>query len=216
MTSLHHPQPHAASRHAPAAALDISALLGPAAWQQLSPAIRRRFASHHAPVCYGGQMELRTSRIGQVFAALAQLLGSPLAGRRAGLVATQVQVQGDGQGGVVWARQLGEPGSAGSQTVRSTKRLGPGGGLEECTDGGLAMDLAVCVEAGALVFYSRRYFCQLGRWRLPVPAWMTPGVCRVEHRDVAPGQFRFTMTMQHPLWGQTFYQSGVFVDPVEC
>lgn len=196
-------------------ALDIVALLGPAAWQKLSPAIRRRFASHHAPVCYAGQMELRASALGRVFACFAQLLGSPLAGRRAGLVPTQVQVYGDEQGGVVWQRQLGLPGSAGNQLVRSTKRLGPSGRLEECTDGGLSMDLDVCVESGALVFYSRRYFCLLGRWRLPVPALLTPGVCRVEHRDVAPGQFRFTMTMQHPLWGQTFYQSGIFLDPEE-
>ena len=41
----------------------------------------------------------------------------------------------------------------------------------------------------------------------------TPGTCRVEHRDVAPGQFRFTMDMHHPLWGHTFHQSGVFNDP---
>ncbi|MFE1570968.1 DUF4166 domain-containing protein [Comamonas odontotermitis] len=213
MSTLHSPHPNIHPAHADA--LDISALVGPAAWQQLSPAIHRRFASQHAPVAYAGHMELRTSRIGRLFAWAAQLLGSPLAGSRAGLVPTQVQVASDGRGGVVWSRQLGECGSAGSQAVRSTKRLGPGGQLEECTEGGLSMALEVCVEQGALVFYSRRYFWLLGRWRLPVPALLTPGVCRVEHRDEGPGCFRFTLEMTHPLWGRTFYQTGVFSDPLE-
>lgn len=198
-----------------AAPLDLAALLGPAAWQQLSPAIRQRFASHQHPVCYAGQMALKTSAMGQLFAWLGQLLGSPLAGARDGLVDTQVQVSGDGRGGVLWARQLGAVGGAGGQTVRSTKRLGPGGQLEECTDGGLSMALSLCVEQGALVFYSHRYFWQLGRWRLPVPRLLSPGVCRVEHRDEGPGRFRFTLDMVHPLWGHTFHQTGVFADPLE-
>ncbi|WP_027013809.1 DUF4166 domain-containing protein [Comamonas composti] len=211
MNRLHHAT---ASCHA-RAELEISTLLGPAAWQQLSPAIQRRFGSHRQTACYAGHMQLRASPLGQVFAILARLLGSPLAGRRAGSVPAWVQVYGDGRGGVVWARQLGTPGSRGSQRVRSTKRLGPGGSLEECTEGGLSMDLRVCVEDGALVFYSCRYFFLLGRWRMPVPAWLTPGVCRVEHRDEGPERFRFTLDMQHPLWGHTFHQTGVFTDPLE-
>ena len=215
MTTLHAPHSHIHPASASAQALDISALVGPEAWQALSPAILRRFASQHAPVAYAGHMELRTSRVGRLFAWAAQLLGSPLADSRAELVPTQVQVASDGRGGVVWSRQLGECGSAGSQSVRSTKRLGPGGQLEECTEGGLSMTLQVCVEQGALVFYSRRYFWLLGGRRLPVPALLTPGVCRVEHRDEGPGRFRFTLEMTHPLWGRTFYQTGVFTDPLE-
>ena len=213
MNTLHNTTGTLGTHTAHPAGLDISALLGPAAWQQLSPAIRRRFACGHADVAYAGAMELRTSATGRVFAVLARLLGSPLAGARSDAVPTQVLVSHDAQGGVVWQRQLGTPGQAGSQTVRSTKRLGPNGTLEECTEGGLSMDLQVCVEGGALVFYSRRYFALLGRWRLPVPALLTPGVCRVEHRDEGPGRFRFTMDMRHPLWGHTFHQTGVFTDP---
>ena len=206
---------HPAAAHT-GPALNLAELLGADAWAQLSPAIQRRFAAGHGPVRYAGQMQLRCSPLGRVFAALAQWVGSPLAGGRASQVNAQVQVRGDGRGGVVWARQLGDEGEAGSQAVRSTKRLGPDGQLEECTDGGLSMTLGVCVEAGALVFYSRRYFWLLGGWRLPVPALFTPGVCRVEHRDEGPGRFRFTLDMRHPLWGHTFHQTGVFLDPVEC
>ena len=189
------------------AALDISALVPSDQWNALSPAIRRRFASHHADVSYVGDMELRTSLIGRVFGMAASLLGSPLAASRKHAVEATVNVRNDGAGGVVWERILG------NQSVRSTKRLGPDGGLEECTSGGLSMHLDVRVEDGALVFASRGYFLLIGPLRIPVPAWLTPGTCRVEHRDVAPGQFRFTMDMHHPLWGHTFHQSGVFNDP---
>jgi hypothetical protein len=35
----------------------------------------------------------------------------------------------------------------------------------------------------------------------------------VVHTDLGAGRFRFTMSMVHSLWGETFYQSGVFSDP---
>ncbi|NUT15117.1 MAG: DUF4166 domain-containing protein, partial [Cupriavidus sp.] len=43
----------------------------------------------------------------------------------------------------------------------------------------------------------------------------SPGQCRVEHRDLGGGHFRFSLCMVHPLWGETFHQSGVFTDPDE-
>lgn len=211
MNTAHHP----ATDRPGQAELDIAALLGPAQWQQLSGPIRRRFAASHAAVSYRGAMQLRASVLGRCFSALAGLLGSPLAAARQGEVPTLVHVRPDGHGGVAWERQLGVPGRQGSQFVRSTKRLNQAGGLEECTDGGLSMSLDVRVEDGALVFYSRRYFLLLGPWRLPVPALLTPGTCRVEHRDEGPGRFRFTLDMVHPLWGHTFHQTGVFHDPEE-
>jgi hypothetical protein len=48
-----------------------------------------------------------------------------------------------------------------------------------------------------------------------VPQLLTPGTCRVEHRDEGPGHFRFTLSMRHPVWGTTFHQTGVFADPKE-
>ena len=98
--------------------------------------------------------------------------------------------------------------------MRSTKELGPDGRLLERTDGGLAMSLEVLEEDGALVFRSRRFWWVRGRLRIPVPALLTPGTCRVAHTDLGGGQFRFTLSMVHPLWGETFHQSGVFTDPV--
>lgn len=196
--------------------LDLPTLAGPAAWARLPRAVQRRFAAAHADVAYEGVMELRCSRIGHVFAALARFWGGPLTHlNTTGLPAT-VRVSDNGRGGVVWERcfHSGTGINRGDCTVRSTKELGADGGLVERTDGGLSMSLDVLEEDGALVFRSRRFFWVLGRLRIPVPALLTPGTCRVAHTDLGAGQFRFTLSMVHPWWGETFHQSGVFTDPV--
>ena len=84
--------------------LDLPALAGPAAWARLPRAVQRRFAAAHADVAYEGVMELRCSRIGHVFAALARFWGGPLTHlNTTGLPAT-VRVSDNGRGGVVWER----------------------------------------------------------------------------------------------------------------
>lgn len=207
--------------------LDLPALAGPAAWARLPRAVQRRFAAAHADVAYEGVMELRCSRIGHVFAALARFWGGPLTHlNTTGLPAT-VRVSDNGRGGVVWERCFHSGNGSHSNgnsndtgihssdcTVRSTKELGTDGGLVERTEGGLSMSLDVLEEDGALVFRSRRFLWVLGRLRIPVPALLTPGTCRVAHTDLGAGQFRFTLSMVHPWWGETFHQSGVFTDPV--
>ena len=193
--------------------LDLAALMGAAAWARLPAAVRRRFGAGHGAATYVGRMELRCSPIGRVFAALARLFGSPLSGVTSTAVPTSVRVFDDGRGGMVWERSFHTAGVGLPHVVRSTKQLGGDGGLVERTDGGLAMALDVFEERGALVFESRRFTLLLGRLRLPVPALMTPGTCRVTHTDLGGGLFRFDLDMVHPLWGHTFHQSGVFADP---
>ncbi|HEX2546135.1 MAG TPA: DUF4166 domain-containing protein [Ramlibacter sp.] len=192
--------------------LDLSVLLGPAAWSRLPPATRRRFAAIHHDRTYPGTLDLACSRIGQCFARLAALLGGPLTGERGAAVPARVRVYGDGRGGVVWERRLAIPGRAAPRVVRSTKQLGPDGWLVERTDGGLSMELDVFEQDGVLVFRSRRYFLALAGRRLSIPPLLTPGTCRVEHHDLGGGRFRFTLSMVHPLWGRTFEQTGVFAD----
>ncbi|WCM93742.1 DUF4166 domain-containing protein [Acidovorax sp. NCPPB 2350] len=199
---------------AQAPGLDLAAILGPAAWARLPPAVRRRFAAGHAATVYEGAMAFHCSSVGRCFAWLAGCLKSPLTPLCRADVPVQVRVHGDGRGGVVWERHLGGPGAR-VHVVRSTKSLGPDGRVQERTDGGLSMALEVREEEGALVFVSRRYFFAAGPLRIPVPSWLAPGTCRVEHRDLGAGRFAFTLEMRHPLWGLTFHQTGVFADPEE-
>ncbi|PIF90566.1 uncharacterized protein DUF4166 [Acidovorax sp. 62] len=201
----------------PARDLDLRALVGAAAWARLPAAVQRRFGLAHADVSYHGQMELRCSRIGHVYAALTRPWGGPLTHLHTTALPATVHVSHNGRGGVVWERCFHantDTGQRTERTVRSTKELDADGGLLERTDGGLAMSLDVLEEDGALVFRSRRFWWVLGRLRIPVPTLLTPGTCRVAHTDLGAGQFRFTLSMVHPLWGETFHQCGVFTDPV--
>ncbi len=73
------------------------------------------------------------------------------------------------------------------------------------------MPLRVYERGGGLHFVSHGYYFALGkRLRIPLPAWLSPGVTHVEHHDQAAGWFRFTMTVTHPLFGELFYQTGLF------
>jgi hypothetical protein len=189
--------------------LDLSALLGPAAWARLPAAVQRRFAAGHAPAAYRGLMDLRCSRLGRVLAWLVKPLQSPLAAANASAVPATVRVSAVGTG-VLWERCF----DGGVGHVCSTKELDGAGRLQERTRGGLGMALDVFEHDGALVFQSRRYFLDLAGLRLVMPTLLSPGTCRVEHRDLGHGLFRFTLSMTHPLWGETFHQTGVFADSV--
>jgi hypothetical protein len=193
---------------------DFSALVGSAGWNRLDAEIRRRFSAGHAavPVVYEGRMRLWRSAAGLVFAIVARLIGGPLPIRAEDGVPTEVRVYRDGAGGIVWERWLRFPGAR-AACVRSTKRCGPAGMLLEVVDGGLGMTLSVFEENAALVFESRSYFLHCGEVRIPLPALLTPGRCKVAHEPISRDRFRFTMTMEHPLWGCTFRQVGEFQDP---
>lgn len=205
----------------PNTALDLPALVGAAGWSRLPLAVQHRFSVAHDDVTYEGHMDLRCSAVGHIYATLARALGGPLTHLNAHAVPTTVRVCDNGHGGVVWERAFHAQGRGRglARIVRSTKEIGLDGSLLERTDGGLSMSLDVFEENRALVFRSRRFGLVLGMGRLgslllSVPTFLTPGTCRVEHADLGDGLFRFTLRMVHPMWGETFHQSGVFVDPV--
>ena len=199
-------------------ALDLPALVGAAGWSRLPLAVQHRFSVTHDDVTYAGHMDLRCSPIGHIYVALARMLGGPLTHLNTNSVPTTVRVCDNGHGGVVGERSFHAERRDQARVVRSTTEIGADGTLLERTDGGLSMSLDVFEENGALVFRSRRFWLvlsmgQLGHVRLPVPTLLTPGTCRVEHANLGDGLFRFTLSMKHPLWGETFFQTGVFADP---
>ena len=195
--------------------VDLPRLVGAEGWARLAPAIRRRFARDHAgaPVVYRGRMDFRRSAVGFVFAIAALALRGPLPLRRGADRPVEVRVSEDGRGGVVWARRIAFCEGGPARCIQSTKRMGGDGTLLECARGGLGMVLDVHERAGALVFASRRYFLDCWGLRLPIPRLLDPGDCTVTHSEEGPGRFRFTLEMRHRLWGRTFFQTGVFVDP---
>ena len=195
---------------------DFRALLGEVAWAELPAAVRARFdaASHLRPRAFRGAIDVRMNGLGWLFAQVSRLAGSPLAPWPATSVPVQVVVSCDPHGGVRWERIFAYLGRA-PLSIVSLKLATPDGGLLEVTRGGIGMRLALGVEDQALVFRSTGYFLRIGRWLAPLPDFLTPGRCTVVHRDLGGGRFRFSLSFDHPLAGETILNGGEFQDPSE-
>ncbi|MBC8027175.1 MAG: DUF4166 domain-containing protein [Steroidobacteraceae bacterium] len=184
-------------------------LLGAAAWQRLPEAVRARFVETAADVTYAGAFEVvSASGLGRFFAWLGTLVGTPVVPRTGANLAARVTVRAT-RDGVEWKREYGWE-DGGKSVVTSTK-LVRDGELIERLPARLNMPLTVREENGVMVFESRGYFFDLG-WgiRLPLPAFFSPGMTRVEHVDLGHGWFRFTLIVVHPWFGDMFFQTGRF------
>src|SRR6266403_926969 len=173
------------------------ALLSDADWGRLPLAIWRRFSKRHADgktVVYVGEVEeAYFNRIGWWLAQLARLVGGPLPTGAETSVPMVVAVTEDAaSGGQIWtricARKRGFP-----QVIHSAKRFAGPTGLEEYIGFGVAMALRICVADQALHFHSTGYSLQIGRLRLSLPEWLTPGDLTVTHSDLGDAKFRFTL-----------------------
>ena len=190
------------------------ALLSDDDWGRLPLATWRRFSKRLAggrTIVYVGEVEeCRYSRIGWWFAQFVRVIGGPLPSGTETQVPIIVSVTEDADsGGQVWtricARSHGFP-----QVIHSAKRFAGPTGLEEYVGFGISMALRLRVENGTLKFESAGYSLSLGRLRLPLPDWLTPGALTVGHTDLGCGAFRFTLVVTHPRWGELLYQSAVF------
>lgn len=189
-------------------------LLGESAWRRLDPDVRGRFAVKPAPgemfVFTGVMAVVRRSRIGWLLAQISRLIGTPLAFQQGRNVPTEVRVSGEeGGDGIMWERLYGFGGRK-PIAVRSTKRADPPAGLLECAGHGFAMRLRLFENGGALHFVSTGYCIDIGRLRMPIPDFLTPGRAHVIHGDEGDGWFRFTMSFRHRWFGETFFQEGLF------
>lgn len=190
-------------------------LIGAVGWRRLTPGIRARFgaAAETRDAHYRGVMsKVRCSLAGYLLAQFCRLIGTPLAPYEGNDVPISVHVHQDpATAGVAWDRRYFFTGKA-PITVTSTKVIEQGRVLLECVGGGFGMRLTVYEQDHALHFLSQHYFWRCGRFRLRLPAWLTPGVAHVAHSDLGEGRFRFEMTIEHPLLGVTYYQDGCFAE----
>lgn len=189
-------------------------LAGEAAWARLPEAVRARFEHHIGPgasILYAGEVvECRMSRFGLVLAQLVRLIGAPLPLSRDTLVPAVVTVTEDpARGGQYWtrlyARRRGPP-----QVIGSSKCFAGPTGLEEHIGRGVGIALRLEVEGQALHFLSDHYFLKLGRVRLRLPRWLSPGRMRVSHIDCGHGSFAFVLSLVHPWLGELVRQTAMF------
>jgi len=190
------------------------ALLSDDDWGRLPIAIWRRFSKRLADgktVVYVGEVEESFhSRAGWWLAHATRLIGGPLpTGTEKGMPMIVTVTEDAASGGQIWtricARSNGFP-----QVIHSAKRFAGPTGLEEYIGCGISMALRLSVEHEGLYFRSAGYFFCLGRLRLPLPEWFTPGALTVSHTDLGGGLFRFTLDVVHSRFGRLLHQSALF------
>jgi Domain of unknown function (DUF4166) len=194
--------------------LRFRALAGDEAWARLPKAVRKRFEHHIGPgatILYAGEVvECRMSLPGRLLAQLVRLIGAPLPVTRDTLVPAVVSVTEDAAtGGQFWTRVYGRRRGF-PQVIRSTKCFAGPTGLEEHIGRGIGIALRLSVENEALHFLSDHYFLKLGRARLRLPRWLSPGWMRVSHIDCGHGAFAFVLSLVHPLLGEIVRQTAMF------
>ncbi len=189
-------------------------LLPDEAWGRLPLAIWRRFSKRFADgetVVYVGTIEQASfTSAGWWLAQLARIIGGPLPLCNETGVPMVVTVT-EARGGQIWTR-ICTRSDGFPQVIHSAKRFAGPTGLEEYVGCGVSMALRIFVEHEALVFRSVGYSLQLGWWRLPLPAWLTPGDLTVTHSDLGGGRFRFALEIVHPRLGKLIRQSAVFME----
>jgi hypothetical protein len=115
----------------------------------------------------------------------------------------------DSRGGTVWQRIYHFPDGR-RVTARTTKRMEAGPRMLEYFGLGFGMELDVYEHDAALHFRSTSFYVDVPSRRLRLPLIFSPGVLLVEHIDEGGGDFRFRMTVDHPVFGRVFFQDGVF------
>jgi hypothetical protein len=182
--------------------------------------VRRRFSKRLGegnPAVYVGKVvETRMSRAGWLLAQALRLIGGPLpTAREAGGSAVVSVTEDKGSGGQIWSRLYARRRSF-PQVIHSCKRFCGATGIEEHVGCGVGMTLKIAVEDRALIFRSCRYFVDLGRRRLVLPAWATPGALTVRHCEEAGDGFIFTLEIVHPRLGPLIRQVASFREATQC
>jgi Domain of unknown function (DUF4166) len=211
-------KPHIKQRGTPAELGDLRfrALLSSDDWALLPEAVRKRFSKRlrgGATAIYVGRVtEYRFAWAGRALAQALRVIGAPLPIFDHVGVPTVVSVTEDmATGGQIWSRMYcnrrGFP-----QTIHSSKRFSGPTGLEEYVGCGVSMLLTVSADAEGLCFSSASYAFRLGRFRLPIPKFFTPGHLTVTHRETGAETFLFEMTLTHPAFGELVYQAAEYRD----
>ncbi len=191
----------------------LARLLGPAAWARLHPQVRARIATQddgRQRQVYRGAVQIRVKAIGWLFVQLSRLVGAGFAPAQSRNLMLTARVGHSAElGGVVWERTYHRSGRQ-VMAVRSCKIRQPDGRLEEHMDRGMILLLDVQERAGGLLFRSTGYVQRLWRWRVPVPAVLTPGRLDLTHHQQPDGRFRVVLSLHHPWFGEIFRQDGAF------
>ncbi len=199
-------------------AIDIRfrALLDRDDWNALPDAVQQRFSKlltgDRQAIYEGRTTDLRMNRAGWFLAQFLRLVGAPLpvacATNAPSLVCVSEDTARDGQ---VWSRIYGRD-SRFPQVIHSIKSFSGPTGLEEYIGFGVSIALKISVKECALVFSSDAYHLHIFSRRIRMPQLFSPGQLTVTHKDEGGGEFRFSLSLNHPLLGELVFQSGLYCD----
>lgn len=183
-------------------------------WHALHPNIQKRFENEpdqDETIIYDGVMHImRRSFMGWLFATLTRIIGNPLTSYQGTSIPVTVTLfKKPNRAGVYWKRTYLIPNQK-PYNVVSSKQENKEGEMLECVGGGFGMKLQVYTQNQSLHFKSYQYFWKILKFKIPFPHWLTPGETHVIHTDKGNGNFTFTISMNHKLLGETFYQHGTF------
>ena len=196
--------------------LRFRALLGPDGWALLPAPVRARFGKRlrgGEAVTYLGEIaEARLSRLGWLLAHAARVIGAPLPlGRDLGVPAVVTVTEDAASGGQFWTRLYGRARGF-PQVIHSSKRFAGPTGLEEYLGAGVGIALRVEARPDRLLFHGDHYFWRLGKLRVRLPAWASPGALLIAHIELGGGRFAFELALRHRLAGELVRQVGLFRD----
>ncbi|MEM9044846.1 MAG: DUF4166 domain-containing protein [Pseudomonadota bacterium] len=183
-------------------------------WVKLPSPIRKRFSRHMVggdSIVYSGSLTHASSNFaGRCLAQFLRLIGAPLPlSTETGMPSIVSVTEDAAGGGQIWSRlhcnRQGFP-----QTISSAKRFSGPTGLEEYLTSWLSIALIVSTEQTSLVFHSHHVAFHLGKTRLRLPEFLSPGVLTIKHTEIGGGWFRFSLDLTHRRLGCLMKQVGVY------
>ena len=191
-------------------------LIGQQAWQQLPILVRNRFSktlANNRIVYYRGKnTQLKRNIFGTILAQVLRIVGAPLPIFKEVNLPSIVTVYEDkNSGGQVWSRQYQRENKP-PQVIESVKKFSGETGLEEYIGFGLSIALQAKVSKNTLAFHGHSFHFKFGKIQFKLPKWLEPGKLLVKHHDLGSGDFEFTLSLYHNIFGELLYQSAIYHD----
>jgi len=190
-------------------------------WNNVYPPVKARMdklLTSPTDTVFAGKGCVRRSKIGLIFAYLSKILGTPLVFNQGENVLITVKVSPTSNGRRCWNRSF-EFSDSSKQIVETTKIVDPKLGFIDAVGSEgeklLATKMKVRTEGKSLFFESTCYLLRFKYFNVVLPSILTPGTLKAEHRDEGNGNFRYILSFEHSIYGETFYQDGIFREKEE-
>lgn len=186
-----------------------------ACWQDVHPEIQARFDADPVPgqpIFYDGVMtRIDCTRLGALLAWVCGFFttGALCPWRGSDIPALIEVYKKPGSDAIYKKRRYDFPNGR-SYLFESEMCCAPDYTLLEFVGGGFGMTIKVMERDRALFFTDGGYFWGNQRWRLRLPALLSPGKVELTHANLDRDRFTISIRITHPLFGVLFVQEGLF------